>query len=419
MFQSALQSEISRIVLISGTGALIGWTGDMTLYGFLTGLIISQLFSVKLAADFFRWTTSRDSPPVENGLIGYATDRLIRRERRLQAHIAELLHQLRRYNDGIEALQDGVITLGSRGHINTYNSAAQRMFRLHPDDIGQHINNLIRAPLFVQFFNQGEFTKALQFDYRSATFLVQVSEFGADQKVMLLRDVTERKRVEVMRKHFVADVSHELRTPLTVINGYLEMLQDAEVPAHVHRAHEQMLSQSQRMTLLVNDLIELSRLESASTERPGEWFNIREICQQTLSQLQNYREGGVLTLVDGEPVEVEGYPDEMRTVMVNLVTNALKYGGDGEVVVRLKKTMRGLKISVTDHGPGIPAEHLGRITERFYRVDDSRDSTTGGSGLGLAIVKHALEHLDTELQIESTPGAGSTFSFIVPQYRVR
>ena len=187
----------------------------------------------------------------------------------------------------------------------------------------------------------------------------------------------------------------------------------------VNRALDQMLSQSQRMTLLVNDLIELSRLESASTERPGEWFNIREICQQTLSQLQNYREGGVLTLVDGEPVEVEGYPDEMRTVMVNLVTNALKYGGDGEVVVRLKKTMRGLKISVTDHGPGIPAEHLGRITERFYRVDDSRDSTTGGSGLGLAIVKHALEHLDTELQIESTPGAGSTFSFIVPQYRVR
>ena len=419
MFQSALQSEIVRVGLITGTGALIGWTLDMTMPGLLVGLVCSQIVSMKLAADFFRWTESPRNTPVESGLIGYATDRLIRNERRLKKRIEELKHQLRRYADGIEALEDGVITLTSTGNINTYNSAAQRMFRLYPDDIGQHVNNLIRAPLFVQYFNKGDFAKALQFDLRSATYLVQISEFGAEQKVMLIRDITERRRVEVMRKHFVADVSHELRTPLTVINGYLEMLQDAEVPPPVNRALDQMLSQSQRMTLLVNDLIELSRLESASTERPGEWFNLRDICEQTIAQLQNFRQGGVLVLRDSEDIEVEGYPDEMRTVLQNLLTNALKYGGDGEVSLRLQRTPRGLRLSVTDHGPGIPAEHIGRLTERFYRVDNSRDSETGGSGLGLAIVKHALEHLDSEIHVESTPGIGSTFSFVVPEYRIR
>merc|ERR1712000_747187 len=267
----------------------------------------------------------------------------------------------------------------------------------------------------------GDYSKALQFDVTQRTTIslqVQITQFGLDQKVMLIKDITERKRVETMRQNFIADVSHELRTPLTVINGYLEMLEDMDLPAPVKRATSQMNNQGLPMKDLVNDLIQLSKLESAATDDMGDWFDLSRLGHSVVDQVRSLA-GDRIRFHSPVTCEIQGFAEEMNSVLTNLLTNAVKYGGDGTIDFAIESFGDSVKVSVRDHGPGIPPEHIGHLTERFYRVDDSRESSVGGSGLGLAIVKHALEHHDTALDIESTLGKGSTFSFIISPERSR
>ncbi|MEC8103811.1 MAG: phosphate regulon sensor histidine kinase PhoR [Pseudomonadota bacterium] len=418
MYQGALQRELLRVSIIILAGFAVGWSVDYPLYGLIVGLIVSQIFSIRHASSIFKWSYRQGPAPQDNGLIGYAADRIIRREKTLKERLLNQAKMLQRYNQGIEALKDGVVVLDSVGHIDTFNSAATRMLLLRKNDSGQHITHLVRAPHFVRYFRKADFSEPLQFDLRTFSLQVQITEFGVDQKIMLIRDVTERKRVETMRQDFIADVSHELRTPLTVINGYLEMLTDMDIPAPLAKALAQMGSQSNRMTNLVNDLIQLSKLESASRERNGVVFNLTNLCEQVAGEMKGYSDtASVIVEAEGR-LMIDGFKDEMHSALTNLITNAIKYGDGEQVRVSLTQMDRGLEVAVKDKGPGIPPEHLARVTERFYRVDESRESTVGGSGLGLSIVKHALEHHDAELKIESVIGQGSTFSFVIPAFRV-
>ncbi|TPD55136.1 MAG: phosphate regulon sensor histidine kinase PhoR [Thalassolituus maritimus] len=417
MYQDALQRELFRVGIIVLAGVAAGWSVGYSLYGLLIGLAISQVISIRQASSIFKWSYRQGPAPQDSGLIGYSADRIIRREKTLKDRLLNQAKILQRYNQGIEALKDGVVVLDSAGHITTFNSAATRMLYLRKDDSGQHLTHLIRVPQFVRYFRSNDFGEPLQFDLRNVSLQVQITEFGIDQKIMLVRDVTERKRVETMRQDFIADVSHELRTPLTVINGYLEMLSDMDTPAPLTKALNQMGSQANRMTNLVNDLIQLSKLESASRERDGMAFDLTALCHQVAGEMKGYSGDAVVSINTDRSLIIDGFKEEMHSALTNLVTNAIKYGDGKQVDIAIASNDRGIEVAVTDRGPGIPPEHLSRVTERFYRVDESRESTVGGSGLGLSIVKHALEHHDAELKIESTQGQGSTFSFVVPSFR--
>ncbi len=417
MYQDALQRELFRVGIIVLAGVAAGWSVGYSLYGLLIGLAISHVISIRQASSIFKWSYRQGPAPQDSGLIGYSADRIIRREKTLKDRLLNQAKMLQRYNQGIEALKDGVVVLDSAGHITTFNSAATRMLYLRKDDSGQHITHLIRVPQFVRYFRSNDFGEPLQFDLRNVSLQVQITEFGIDQKIMLVRDVTERKRVETMRQDFIADVSHELRTPLTVINGYLEMLSDMDTPPPLTKALNQMGSQASRMTNLVNDLIQLSKLESASRERDGMAFDLTALCHQVAGEMKGYSGDAVVSINTDRSLIIDGFKEEMHSALTNLVTNAIKYGDGKQVDIAIASNDRGIEVAVTDQGPGIPPEHLSRVTERFYRVDESRESTVGGSGLGLSIVKHALEHHDAELKIESTQGQGSTFSFVVPAFR--
>ena len=417
MYQDALQRELFRVGIIVLAGFAAGWSVGYSLYGLLIGLVVSQIISIRHAATIFKWSYRQGPAPQDSGLIGYSADRIIRREKTLKDRLLNQAKMLQRYNQGIEALKDGVVVLDSAGHITTFNSAATRMLYLRKDDNGQHITHLIRTPQFVRYFRSSDFSEPLQFDLRNVSLQVQITEFGIDQKIMLVRDVTERKRVETMRQDFIADVSHELRTPLTVINGYLEMLSDMDTPAPLSKALAQMDSQANRMTNLVNDLIQLSKLESASRERDGVSFDLTALCHQVAGEMKGYSGDAEVRINTERSLIVDGFKEEMHSALTNLVTNAIKYGDGKQVNIDIAPSDRGIEVAVTDQGPGIPPEHLSRVTERFYRVDESRESTVGGSGLGLSIVKHALEHHDAELKIESALGQGSTFSFVIPSFR--
>lgn len=421
MHRDIWQSEALQFLVVTGLFTTFGINTGHALLGFCAGLVTVLVMSYRRSHQFYRWLNDRNcEKPTGSGYISSATSIIQRSDNQLKKVIANTSRRLEQLNQGLESLNDGILVLDGAGYIINLNSSAQLYFNLRPHDRGQQVCHLVRHPSFVKYLNRADYSEPLQFDIESTSLLIHITEFGGDQRLLLIRDVTERRRVETMRQNFIADVSHELRTPLTVINGYLELLdgQLEQLPEPLQPALHNMHMQGQRMASLVNDLIELSKLESVTRERPSEQFNLSDLCHRTIDQLSTLRQGCQLKLMSINDVVVDGFESEFASAVSNLIANAVKYGDGQQVDVVLAKHRNGVEFSVTDYGAGIEPKHLDHLTERFYRVDSSRESKVGGTGLGLAIVKHALENHDTQLAIESALGKGSRFSFVIPAARI-
>ena len=258
-------------------------------------------------------------------------------------------------------------------------------------------------------------------------FAISVRALTSDagrQAVITLRDLTESSRVERMRADFIANASHELRTPLASVLGFIETLQGAAKDDGAARGRflSIMRDQAKRMSRLIEDLLSLSRIEQNEHLRPVENVDLVNIVGHVVDTLTPMaRELGVDIAIGG-PAEliVRGDRDELLRVAENLIENAVKYGArdDGEpasVEVELGSDDREAFFGVRDHGPGIAAEHLPRLTERFYRVDAGASRAKGGTGLGLAIVKHIAARHRGRLSIQSKPGDGALFRFSLPR----
>ena len=218
-----------------------------------------------------------------------------------------------------------------------------------------------------------------------------------------------------MRKDFIANVSHELRTPLTVICGYLETLLDnvEDVNPRWSRALQQMQQQGGRMQTLLNDLLLLAKLEATDYPSDNQPVAIDGLLQSIKSDAQQLsgQKNQHITLEADPTILLKGSEAELRSAFSNLVFNAVKYTpAEGNIRIRWWGDEQGAHLSVQDSGIGIDNKHLPRLTERFYRVDSSRNSNTGGTGLGLAIVKHVLLRHRARMEISSVPGHGSTFT---------
>ncbi|MFI5250897.1 MAG: sensor histidine kinase [Bacteroidota bacterium] len=233
----------------------------------------------------------------------------------------------------------------------------------------------------------------------------------------LNEDITKLKKLERVRTEFLGNVSHELRTPIFAIQGILETLsggalEDKEVSKDfVNRA----LENTKRLNALLSDLIEISRIESGDMKLSFRYFPVRELLSQVVEEMSHLaRERNIMLEFDGTTParEVVGDKERLKQVMINLIDNAIKYNKpDGHVKVSYEQGDKGITISVSDAGVGIPAEHIPRIFERFYRVDKERSREAGGTGLGLAIVKHILEAHGSKIEVQSEPGKGSVFQF--------
>ena len=300
----------------------------------------------------------------------------------------------------------------------------------------QHFGNLVRDPRFANYFAARDYRSDVVMQGRESTLThpvqlsVQLHPYGDGRLLLLSRNVTVLEQAEAMRRDFVANVSHEIRTPLTVLTGFVETLQTLALSeAESQRYLSLMAHQANRMQMLVNDLLTLSRLEGSPTPGAGEWLSMPEVMGQL--ELDARALSAVLHPLPDRPHHmvfdshlhgaVAGAPSELISAMSNLVSNAVRYtpaGGDIRVCWRGLSDARA-EFSVSDTGPGIAGEHLPRLTERFYRVDRSRSRDTGGTGLGLAIVKHVCQRHGAQLKIESTPGIGSTFSIVFPPERVQ
>ncbi|GLI91504.1 ATP-binding protein [Methylocystis echinoides] len=329
----------------------------------------------------------------------------------------------------IGALADPVFVIDAETHALAFNAAARQLAPALR--VGEPLSRSLRSPdmldAAMRVVAGGEAEKAawverLPVERWFEAHIAPVRFPGFRTAAMIsLRDLTEAHRVERMRVDFVANASHELRTPLASLLGFVETLQG---PAkNDEKARDRFLSimreQAQRMARLIDDLLSLSRIEQHMHVRPVEAIDLTVLVAHIVDTLTPMAdEGGAPIALDLEPnVIVPGDHDELARVIENLVENAIKYGCAEEgrpVEISLARVGASAVFSVRDHGPGIPAEHIPRLTERFYRVDAGKSRAKGGTGLGLAIVKHILLRHRGRLAIESSLGEGSLFRVTLP-----
>ena len=374
-----------------------------------------------------RWLRlrSRIDPPEFGGIWGDIIAQVVRLHRRKQYHKERLVQLYRELRRSTAALPDGVIILSTQREIVWFNRQAARLLGLRrPIDVGLRIDNLIRSPEFAHYLYGDDFSMPLiirppvQIDL----FLsLQVVPYGGGQFLLLVRDVTRQMRLEAMRKDFVANASHELRTPLTVISGYLDTMADDSAldPAWAGPIKD-MRTQAQRMNAIIADLLELSRLEASDGEASRDPIDVPRMLERLHRDALGSTDRPRQVLLEIESGDgLFGAAHELESAFTNLLVNALKFTSpDGSVRMRWWTDEDGAYLAVIDSGIGIPAEHIPRLTERFYRVDAGRSREQGGSGLGLAIVKHALQRHGGWLDVQSTEGKGSTFTCRFPQNRI-
>ncbi|WP_312272890.1 phosphate regulon sensor histidine kinase PhoR [Pseudescherichia sp.] len=399
-------------------GAMFGYL-PWFLLASVTGLLIWHFWNL-LQLSWWLWVDRSMTPPPGHGsweplLYGLHQMQLRNKKRR-----RELGSLIKRFRSGAESLPDAVVLTTEEGVIFWCNGLAQQLLGLRwPDDNGQNILNLLRYPEFTQYLKQQAFTKPLNLVLNNGRHLeIRVMPYSEQQLLMVARDVTQMHQLEGARRNFFANVSHELRTPLTVLQGYLEMMQEQTLAgATREKALHTMREQTSRMEGLVKQLLTLSKIEASPIHTPNEVIDVPMMLRvvereaQTLSQQRQTLEFHV-----DNSLKVLGSDEQMRSAISNLVYNAVNHTPPAtHIIVSWQRVANGVEFSVEDNGPGIAAEHIPRLTERFYRVDKARSRQTGGSGLGLAIVKHAVNHHDSRLEITSEPGKGTRFSFTLPE----
>ncbi|WP_313488009.1 phosphate regulon sensor histidine kinase PhoR [Pseudescherichia sp.] len=399
-------------------GAMFGYL-PWFLLASVTGLLIWHFWNL-LQLSWWLWVDRSMTPPPGHGsweplLYGLHQMQLRNKKRR-----RELGSLIKRFRSGAESLPDAVVLTTEEGVIFWCNGLAQQLLGLRwPDDNGQNILNLLRYPEFTQYLKQQAFAKPLNLVLNNGRHLeIRVMPYSEQQLLMVARDVTQMHQLEGARRNFFANVSHELRTPLTVLQGYLEMMQEQTLAgATREKALHTMREQTSRMEGLVKQLLTLSKIEASPIHTPNEVIDVPMMLRvvereaQTLSQQRQTIEFHV-----DNSLKVLGSDEQMRSAISNLVYNAVNHTPPAtHIVVSWQRVASGVEFSVEDNGPGIAAEHIPRLTERFYRVDKARSRQTGGSGLGLAIVKHAVNHHDSRLEITSEPGKGTRFSFTLPE----
>ena len=338
----------------------------------------------------------------------------------------------------VAALPDPTILLDADGRVVTLNPAAisiaPALKRGEPATLALRIPEVLEAVRRVAVGRKPERAEFAERVPPERWFEVYVTPVPARDGrsgrmspwlLLSFRDLTPIRRVEEMRVDFVANASHELRTPLAALSGFIETLKG---PARNDTAARErfldiMEAQAKRMARLIDDLLSLSRIELAAHVRPETPVELVPIVRQVVDALQMLaRDRGVTVTIHApnQPLIVSGDRDELTRVFENLIENALKYGASGkrvEVTFSRAFNVGGGEealVAVRDYGPGIPAEHLPRLTERFYRVDVAESREQGGTGLGLALVKHIMNRHRGRLTIESRPGEGATFTVRLP-----
>jgi two-component system phosphate regulon sensor histidine kinase PhoR len=423
-------------------------SATMTALGlaFVAAAAIAWAFSVRIGtrvrqiADVARRYRTGDLTPPR---LGYGSDELGVVARALDESVQEVgrqLHEQARDRSRMEAvlagMVEGVIVVDAQGRLQLLNDAARQMLKLHDPALGRPYIETIRLPAIAELVARtlaGAAPEPLQFSpprdesrtiiARAAAAVAPVERAGPSRAaVLVLHDITDLRRADQIRRDFVANVSHELRTPLTAIRGYLEALTDGEAHPDEQREFLAIIARhAQRMERLVKDLLRLARLDAGQEVLEPIPCDVRGLIDAVVADLSPAAEARRQTLAaivsaGAERVLVD--PAKLHDALRNLVANAITYAPErSEVTIRAERADDDVELSVADQGPGIPDEDLGRVFERFYRVDKSRARDPGGTGLGLAIVKHLVELHGGSVRVENRPEGGAKFTIRIARAR--
>ena len=427
LIRLAWRQTLVRMLLVYALALLAGWWTKQYAWCLLlatAGVAARSYWRLFRVARFLDWR--KQLRTVHGQGLWAALETLIyRRQTETRARARRLVRLLRAYRQAATAMPEGALVVDRASlEVVWFNKAAKRLLGLrYPQSLGERLTRLWADPRIAEWMRAGRADETLGDVGAPGDDGVRLSlrllHYSPREWLLVVRDVTQLVRLEQVRRDFVANVSHELRTPLTVIHGYLDMMEPDENPEWAPMVSE-MRKQSQRMSELLEDLLTLSRLEAHDhlAEEPVAMAPMLATLRREAEALSQGRHQVVV--VDEAGCDLDGAAKELHSAFSNLVSNAIRYtpsGGRIEVAFR-RLPDGGAALSVRDSGFGIPAEHLPRLTERFYRVSTSRSRESGGTGLGLSIVKHVLGLHQARLQIESEVGRGSTFTCVFGPERV-
>ena len=427
---------------VQALGAGLGWWwGGVwgVLWAGAAGVWLWFIADLLRSARMLHWLRGEAAgpAPARTGVLGEVAERVQRLLRAREQAAQDSAVRLQDILDALQATPNGVLLLDDRDRIVWCNHNAARHLAIDAQrDMLQFIGNLLRDPDFTAYLAAQDWSHDVVISTRLgdgaglARLSIQLCAYGEGQKLMLTRDVTAVEQAEAMRRDFVANVSHEIRTPLTVLSGFVETLQTLKLDADEEARYLALMAQqAERMQRVVEGLLALSRLEASPPPGTAEWLPVAGLlgrCEQEARALHALlAQEQTLSFPHWsrpeDAGEVAGVPAELHSALANLVGNAIRYTpAGGRIEVQWNWQPDGSAVFlVRDTGPGIDAEHLPRITERFYRVDRSRSRDTGGTGLGLAIVKHVAQRHGAQLLIDSVAGKGSTFRLVFPAMRLR
>lgn len=391
-------------------------------------LLVAVLLHVRQLYRLVRWLQDAriEAVPEAVGIWNEVFSSLYRMVKRHNQTSQELTAELQHIEQATAALPEGVAILNEANRIEWCNPLAQRHFGLDAEhDFMQDITYLVRQPEFIEYIRESRFSEPLIMHparHDGMVLSIKLIPYGVNKRLLISRDITQLERIEAMRRDFVANVSHELRTPLTVVNGFVENLQDMPDlnQDSARRALKLMAEQTRRMENLVADLLTLSHLENDQSPLHEEQVDMAALLEEVCQEGRLLSEGAhTLRLEVASGAKLLGNRDELHSAFGNLLSNAIRYTPEGGAILLRWAERDGQPVFlVQDSGIGIAAQHIPRLTERFYRVDRSRSRETGGTGLGLAIVKHIVMRHQAKLEISSVEGKGSTFTLVFPPKRL-
>lgn len=418
-----LETEIQVISLLSLLALIIGLANDFLVY---TMLIVFFLYLIWVFINFlkvYRWIEAdcKLAPPDVTGISADMANSLYRMQQRNIRTDRRRKNLSDRVGQVTSALPDAIATLSSERVLQWWNPSAIKILGFKDSDKGQSIVNIVRDPRFIAFIEKPDISTQLELKAahdQSRTVIFSATTFGEGEIILVARDITRLKHLEQMRQDFLANISHELRTPLTVLSGYTETLMDntKSVPNTWVKALSQIQEQTNRMIYLADDLVMLSQLESTTVPVPKTPIDLEKLLLQVHNDAKIISENifpekpNIISLDLEQNIQLTGDQKELYSAFSNLVLNAIKHNPIGTSIdIRAYNADNSVVVEISDDGCGIDSQHISRLTERFYRVDQSRSTETGGTGLGLAIVKHVLIRHSGVLKIKSKVREGTSF----------
>lgn len=419
------------VLRISISRATVGMIAVGMLQPLLLVLIVALILSGMLAKRLSRRIVDPlNSLDLEHPLDNDAYEELSPLLKRIHHQHVEIQTQLRELREKTDeftqitgSMREGLVLLDEHGDILSINAAAQALFGADAQCVGRDFLTIERSHEISAAIQAaaGDGHSEVRAERAGRIYQFDISRIASDGKpigtVILAFDITEQEFAERNRREFTANVSHELKTPLQGIIGSAELIENGMVkPDDLPRFVGHIHTETARLVTLIDDIIRLSQLDEGGA-LPTEPVDLLTVSQEAAETLQDAAAARQVTVsVQGEPAVIPGVRRLLYEIVYNLCDNAIKYNRDGgRVDITVAHDADGSSVTVADTGIGIAPEHQARVFERFYRVDKSHSKASGGTGLGLSIVKHAMQLHHGRIELESTPGTGTTIRAIFPK----